>query len=159
MLTGISSGAEVLRATEEDAAVELDEEHKVPFGAGIYSEEWTDRTYRELLSEARRALARGNSVILDASWSKAHHRAEAREIAAQREALFGIVECTAPEELLRARLSNPKRRVTDGRIELLDDQRASYEPLSAEEADLLIQIDTSGDFELAATRALEALFA
>jgi aminoglycoside phosphotransferase family enzyme/predicted kinase len=159
---GQRTGAPVLHSDvvrKQLAGVDLDEEHKVPFGSGIYSEQWTERTYRALLFEARRELARGNSVILDASWSKAHHRAEAREIAAEWEALFGIVECTAPDELLRARLSNPKRRVTDGRIELLADQRASYEPPSAEEADLLIQIDTAGDFELAATRAHEALFA
>jgi aminoglycoside phosphotransferase family enzyme/predicted kinase len=139
--------------------IDPQDEQKVPFGTGIYSQEWTDRTYRALLFEAKRELARGNSIILDASWSKARHRAEARELAATREAFFGIVECTAPRHVLEARLSRPGRRVTDGRIELLDDQQASYEAPDAGEVDVLVQIDTSGDFHLAVTRAYDALFA
>jgi len=60
--------------------------------------------------------------------------------------------------VLRGRLSKPGRHITDGRIELLDDQRAAYEAPSAEEAELLVQIDTSGDFERAANRAFQTLF-
>lgn len=141
------------------AGIDPQDEQKVPFGTGIYSQEWTDRTYRALLFEAKRELARGNSIIIDASWSKASHRAEARELAAAREALFGIVECTAPSHVLEARLSKPTRRITDGRIELLEDQRAFYEAPDAAEVDVLVQIDTSGDFHLAVTRAYDALFA
>jgi aminoglycoside phosphotransferase family enzyme/predicted kinase len=141
------------------AGIDPQDEQKVPFGTGIYSQEWTDRTYRALLFEAKRELARGNSIILDASWSKARHRAEAQELAAAREALFGIVECTAPSQVLEARLSRPTRRVTDGRIELLEDQRAFYEAPDADEVDVLVQIDTSGDFQVALTRAYDALFA
>jgi aminoglycoside phosphotransferase family enzyme/predicted kinase len=140
------------------AGIDPQDEQKVPFGKGIYSPEWTDRTYRALLYEAKRELARGDSIILDASWSKARHRSAARELAAAREALFGIVECTAPSHVLEARLSKPGRRVTDGRIELLDDQRASYEAPDADEVDVLVQIDTSGDFQMAVTRAYTSLF-
>ncbi|UCC73464.1 MAG: AAA family ATPase [Gemmatimonadota bacterium] len=155
------SGARVLHSDvmrKQLAGIEPDEERKVPFGTGIYSQEWTDRTYRALVFEAKRELARGNSVILDASWSKVRHRAQAREAAVDREALFAIVECTAPDNVLRARLSKPTRQVTDGRIELLDDQRAAFEAPAADEAELLVQIDTSGDFQIAGTRAFEALF-
>jgi aminoglycoside phosphotransferase family enzyme/predicted kinase len=134
-------------------------EQKVPFGTGIYTEEWTDRTYRALVDAARAELALGNSVVLDASWSRAAHRALARAAAAEREALFAIVECVAPLDLLRARLSRGDRPVTDGRLELLDDQRAVYEAPRPDEADLLLQIDTSGDFETAVNRAYETLFA
>lgn len=141
------------------AGIDPLDEQKVPFGTGIYAPEWTDRTYRALLFEAKRELARGNSIILDASWSQARHRAEARQLAAAREALYGIVELTAPRHVLEARLSRPGRRVTDGRIELLDDQRASYEAVDASEVDVLVQIDTSGDLQAAVTRAYDALFA
>jgi hypothetical protein len=140
------------------AGLDPQEEHKVPFGSGIYSSEWTERTYRALADAARKELALGKSVILDASWSKAGHRAMARQVAAEREALFAVLECTAPDEVLRARLSKPTRTITDGRLELLDDQRAAYEPVDAEEAEMLLQIDTSGDFQRAATRAFDTLF-
>ncbi len=61
--------------------------------------------------------------------------------------------------MLKARLSSPNRPITDGRIELLDDQRAAYEAPSPDEAEHLISVDTSGDFQGVATRVYEALFA
>jgi hypothetical protein len=79
-------------------------------------------------------------------------------MAAEREALFAIVECRAPEELLVARLSKPSRQITDGRIELLDEQRAVYEVPTSDEAELLVQIDTSGALERASSRVYESLF-
>ena len=117
------------------------------FGSGIYAPEWTKRTYEALLEEARRALADGRSVILDASWSKAEWRARAKEVAEAHEALFVVVECAAPEAVLRRRLSSrrPGQRATDGRLETLEPQRAGYEPLDAAEADRVLQVETTGD--------------
>jgi aminoglycoside phosphotransferase family enzyme/predicted kinase len=156
------SGARVLHSDvvrKQLAGIDPHDEQKVDFGTGIYSPEWTDRTYRALVFEARRELTRGNSIILDASWSKAEHREQAHATAAEREALFAIVECTAPEDVLTRRLSKTTRSVTDGRIELLSDQRAAYEAPTAEEAERFVQIDTSGDFRSAASRAHHDLFA
>ncbi len=141
------------------AGLDPEEERRIPFGTGIYSSEWSDRTYDALIEEGRKELARGNTVVLDASWYKARHRARAREAAEEREALFAIVECTAPDEALRVRLSRPDRSITDGRLELLDDQRAAYEPPTADEAELLLRVDTSGEFERVAEQAFKALFA
>ncbi len=158
---GRRAGARVLHSDEVRkrlAGLDPSQEHKVPFGEGIYSPEWTERTYGALLEEARRELGRGNSIVLDASWSKAAHRERARTLAEEHEALFAIVECTAPDETLERRLSRPTRTVTDGRIELLDDQRAAYEPPDEEEADLFLRIDTSGDLESTAARVHDSLF-
>ncbi len=159
---GRRAGGRVLHSDvmrKQLAGIDPNEAHKVPFGTSIYSGEWTDKTYRALIDEARQELAAGNSIVLDASWSKAEYRVMAREVAAEREALFAIVECTAPKEALRVRLSKPTRQVTDGRLELADDQRASYEAPSEDEADRVISIDTTGSFERAASRVHEALFA
>ncbi len=139
------------------AGLEPEAEQHVPFGTGIYSSEWTERTYAALIEEARGELLRGNSIILDASWSKAVNRRLARAAAEEREALFAIVECTAPEKTLRARLSRPDRSVTDGRIELLDDQRKAYEQIDDAEAERYVKIDTSGNFEEVAAQTYGAL--
>src|SRR5690606_19188507 len=49
-----------------------------PYGEGIYGAEWTERTYRELLARAERLLGHGESVVIDASWTRdAHRRAAA----------------------------------------------------------------------------------
>ncbi len=141
------------------AGLDPEEERRVPFGADIYSPEWTEKTYDALIEEARKELARGNSVILDASWSRAHQRARARRAAEEREALFAVIECFATDEALKIRLTKPDRSITDGRLELLDDQRAAYEPPNADEAELLLRVDTSGEFQPVAERAFQALFA
>jgi len=49
------------------AGLDPEEHHHVPFGTGIYSPDWSERTYRQLVDEARSELTRGNSIILDAS--------------------------------------------------------------------------------------------
>ena len=157
-----SAGVRVLHSDvvrKQLAGLSPHEAQKVPFGEGIYSLEWTDRTYGALLEEASTELARGNSIILDASWSRAWYRALAKDIAAQREALFAIVECFAPDDVLRRRLSRPNRSITDGRIELLDDQRAAYEAPSDDDAEQVLRIDTSDDFESASSALHETLFA
>ena len=53
-------------APESSAAAPLDE--------GLYSPEWSDRTYTALLERARARLGMGESVILDASWSERDRR-------------------------------------------------------------------------------------
>ncbi len=140
------------------ADLDPESEQKEAFGEGIYSPEMTERTYEALVDEARAALADGFSVLLDASWSARHHRQLARDAAAEREAVFAIVECTAPDEVLRERLSDPDRPITDGRLELLDDQRAAYEPPSTDEADELVGADTTGPVEELADRLHDQLF-
>ncbi len=141
------------------AGLDPAEDRRVPFGTDIYSPEWSEKTYDALIEEARKELALGNSVILDASWSRAQQRARARRAAEEREALFAVIECTASDEALSVRLTKPDRPITDGRLELLDDQRSAYEPPSNDEAELLLRVDTSGDFEPVAERAFQVLFA
>lgn len=155
------SGAELIHSDvlrKQLAGLAPEEEQKVPFASGIYSAEWTERTYATLIARARAELFLGNSVLLDASWSKARHRELARQAAAEREALFAIVECTAPDPVLHRRLSRPTRTITDGRLELLEDQRAAFEAPTADEAERFLQIDTSGELGRTADMAYEALF-
>ncbi|WP_343947317.1 AAA family ATPase, partial [Pseudonocardia zijingensis] len=51
------------------------------FRKGIYTPEHTEELYSELLHRAEQLLGRGESVVLDASWTAAPHRAAAAEIA------------------------------------------------------------------------------
>ncbi len=53
-----------------------------PFRGGIYTREFTDRTYAALLEEGRERLRRGRSVILDASFLRRQHRRAAARLAA-----------------------------------------------------------------------------
>ncbi|HEY3682778.1 MAG TPA: AAA family ATPase [Streptosporangiaceae bacterium] len=48
---------------------------------GVYAPEWSDRTYTELMRRAAALLAMGESVVVDASWLSAAHRAAAARTA------------------------------------------------------------------------------
>ncbi len=51
----------------------------VAFGKGIYDEDFSTRTYDEMLRQAEAHLAAGGSVILDGSYKRAAERARVRQ--------------------------------------------------------------------------------
>jgi uncharacterized protein len=74
------------------------------FREGLYGPEATAGTYRELLERARRLLAFGEPVVLDASWTDARYRAAAAEVAHETCSELVELECTAPTEVAAERL-------------------------------------------------------
>nr|MDQ2876375.1 AAA family ATPase [Actinomycetota bacterium] len=74
------------------------------YGTGIYTPAWTARCYAELLRRAAVLLARGESVILDASWVSAEERVAAAAVAAGAGAELVQLCCTASPELARLRM-------------------------------------------------------
>jgi aminoglycoside phosphotransferase family enzyme/predicted kinase len=113
---------------------DLDPEQPVvtAFGESIYTVAATDKTYDQLLSEARKDLSRGRSVILDATFGKKAHRDLARELSGEMEANIVFLECHCPYSLLRQRLSarEGQKSTSDARLEHLEYQRQTFEPLS-----------------------------
>jgi aminoglycoside phosphotransferase family enzyme/predicted kinase len=117
------------------------------YGQGLYSQQWTARTYDALLTEARAALAHGRSVLIDASFmQRADRQAAAREAAAYgANAIF--VECTCPKEVALKRLAQRWRvrigeckgtveaasRASDARPALYDAQCAAWEAHTPDE--------------------------
>lgn len=72
---------------------------------GIYRPEFSDQVYREVLREAELLLERGESVVLDATWSADHRRAWARELAEQTSSVLTEIECKVPLALARERIA------------------------------------------------------
>jgi len=71
---------------------------------GIYRSEHTERVYAELLRRAETLLALGETVVLDASWHDARHRALAAAVASRTDSSLVALRCTAPTDLAAARL-------------------------------------------------------
>lgn len=71
---------------------------------GIYTEEINRRVYGTLSDTADRALARGRSVVLDATFRRVADREAVRSLAERQGARFLFVECVAPEGVVRERL-------------------------------------------------------
>ncbi len=83
------------------------------FGTGIYTFEWTARTYGELLRRAGELLARGESAILDASWTSGELRSAAAGVARAQHAHLIEVLCAAAPEVAERRLLTRPRGASD----------------------------------------------
>jgi len=80
--------------------------------AGIYDPAVTEAVYAELLRRAGLALAHGENVLLDASWSSAAGRAAAARLAATAAADLVELRCATAPEVAAARIA---RRAAHGR--------------------------------------------
>lgn len=102
------------------------------FGQGLYGRESSEATYRALLERAEAHLAQGQSVIVDASFVRSRWREEFVGAAEKHGAGVLLVEVFAAREVAAARLLRRERKggsLSDGRLELLDDQAALWEDL------------------------------
>jgi aminoglycoside phosphotransferase family enzyme/predicted kinase len=75
------------------------------FGQGLYSQQWTARTYDALLAEAEVTLAHGRSVLLDATFMRRADRQAAAHLGSALGAHVLFVECTCSEEVALERLA------------------------------------------------------
>jgi len=106
------------RIRKELAGIEPTESAAAPYGAGIYTAEGTERCYAELLNRAETLLANGESVIADASWISAEHRAAAKATARRASAQLVQVRCAAPEDLMRRRMAARTADTSDANAEI-----------------------------------------
>ncbi len=133
------------------------------FGAGIYSPTWTACTYAALLEDARRMLATGRSVILDATSSHRADRQNAAQVAQTLGARAIFIECACPDsvalERLRARWAarvalrqrpTSASQASDGRPELYEAQRATWQPFDPTAEPDLTHVRIATDRTLAA---------
>ncbi len=72
---------------------------------GLYTPERTRATYDEVLRRAERLLGRGESVVLDATWSDPGLRSRARAVAASTSSDLVEVLCSTPAEVADSRLA------------------------------------------------------
>lgn len=91
------------RIRKELAGLPPDQPHPAAYGQGIYSQDWSQRTYAELLRRAATLLEHGESVIADASWTASGQRDAAAAVAGATAADLIPLRCTAPLELAARR--------------------------------------------------------
>jgi aminoglycoside phosphotransferase family enzyme len=105
---GGALGAVVLRTDEvrkELAGLDPAATAAAGFGQGLYAPEMTGRTYRELLTRARAALAAGESVVADASWHDPAWRGAARGVAAETSSDLAEFRCVLPLDTIMGRIT------------------------------------------------------
>jgi len=116
------------------------------YAAGLYDRTTSDATYAELLRLAETELAAGRSVIVDASFMRRKDRSLCAALAGRYSARFAILHVTCGDAENRRRLTERSAKgssISDGRVELLDQQQQRFEPPGAEEG-LLIDCLSGG---------------
>lgn len=120
------------------------------YGTGIYSAEATEQTYEALFERAAKALQGGESVIVDASFGRFGHRERARALAHKAGARFRLVECKAPQAVIRRRMEErviKEDEPSDGRWEIFKEQEAHFEPVRQDESSLTRSWDSATDLD------------
>jgi predicted kinase len=105
---------------------------------GSYRDEDKAAVYNELLARTRRALASGETVVVDSTFYRASLRNPFELVAAQLGQKPLWVLATAPDEVLRQRVAKP-RADSEANEAVLEKIKAEFEPLEPP----FLTIDTS----------------
>ena len=117
---------------------------------GIYTKEFSQKTYATLLKKAEEKLKQGGAVILDASYQYAHDRQEIRKLAKAMNCQVYFIFCQCPEAEMKLRMALREKdpsAVSDGRWEIYLQQKKRFElPDELSDSELII-LDTSASVE------------
>jgi aminoglycoside phosphotransferase family enzyme/predicted kinase len=128
-----------------------------PFGGGIYSQEWTERTYAECLRQAKELLFEGACVVVDANF-----RDEAQRVgfldSATRWGVPGLfLCCVAPSEVVRSRLANRREDASDADWLVYRQAKKTWSEPGWLTRSRLHAIDAGGSIEQSLRQALGVL--
>jgi predicted kinase len=126
------------------------------YGRGIYGPDAGRRTYARLRELAGVVLEGGCSPLVDATFLRQEQRAPFAVLAREKGARLVILELTAPEASLRARVRSREaegRDPSEAGVDVLASQLANREPLTEAERRHAVPVDT------ASPSALEDLLA
>ena len=134
------------------------------YGEGIYSAGFSRLTYDALYENARQHLRAGKSVVIDATFSRRQERVHAMDVARELGVKAWFIECVTSEGESRLRLvrrtESGEETASDGRWELFQNQKESWEPVGEEVATGdYIRLNTTGPREDNVRKILKLLFA
>jgi predicted kinase len=120
------------------------------FGEGIYAPERTEELYAELLRRAEQLLGRGESVVLDASWTSAPHREAAVEIARRTTSELLQLQCRAGAQTAARRIAERPRGASDATVAVATRMAGAADPWPEARP-----IDTAGPLAVAVENAAD----
>ncbi|WP_053764152.1 AAA family ATPase [Streptomyces sp. AS58] len=140
------------RIRKELAGIAPEQPAAAGYGEGLYTPEWSARTYAALLDRASVLLSAGESVVLDATWSDAGQREAALRLAQDTSTDLVALHCHVPAEVSAARLSVRPPGTSDAGPDIADTMASREAPWPE-----AIPVDTHGPLESAVARALAAV--
>ena len=122
-------------------------------GQGIYDARASRQIYDRLVELAGYVLVAGFPVIVDAASLQTDQVAAFRALANSASVAFVILELTAPSELLRERIGQRERGVSDADRAVLEHQLSAWQVLPEEYLANRIVVDTAETTDLEALTA------
>jgi hypothetical protein len=135
----------------------LDDSRSAP-DAGIYTREFTRRTYNRLHDFAESAIQGGETIVVDAAFLRSEERRRMLALARRLGTPFAILHCVAPIDVLRRRVderSRTGRDASEAGVALLERQPGYWEEFGPDEWPAVVTIDATAPD--AAERAADAL--
>ncbi len=126
------------------AGLNLQDSARDGIDAGIYSAEWTNRTYAECLRQAERLLEEGERVIVDASFRDDGRRREFVQLGRRMCVPTRLLLTHAAPETAKQRIRRRSGDASDADEATYDHAAALWQPLSAETQDVSSEISTEG---------------
>jgi aminoglycoside phosphotransferase family enzyme/predicted kinase len=155
-----SAGFQVLRSDvirKELAAAPAMPAPSHCFAEGIYTPEWTERTYAECLRRAEELLFEGQRVLVDATFRDENIRRIFLESALRWGVPALLLLCQAEPEVVRQRLENRRGDASDADWNIYLQAALRWEEPSPATRQHLRMLLTGGRLEVSLARALDVL--
>lgn len=127
------------------------------FGEGIYSNEWSDRTYAECMRQAEALLFEGRRVVVDASFIREKFRRAFLELASSLAIPAVFILCQAVPEVVRQRLLNRRSDVSDADWSTYQYALDRWEEVGPGTRPFLRHVLNEGDIKTAISQSLDAI--
>lgn len=147
--------SDLVRKTLADLAP--GESARVDFEEGIYSPEWTARTYAECLRRAEELLFEGRRVLVDASFGRESARRSFLELASRWGVPAVFLLCLAEPTVIRARLAARRNDASDADWSIYQRAAERWEEPGPSTRSATRVIPTDGDPIESFSRALTEL--
>ena len=154
------AGFQVIRSDlvrKELAGLAATDPARFPFGEGIYTREWTDRTYAECLRWAERLLGEGQRVLVDASFAEEVRRRLFLDLGARLAVPAVLLVCRAEADVVRRRLGARQGDASDADWSIYQRVAERWEELGPATRLAHREIPTGGTPEEALAHAIDVL--
>lgn len=139
-----SCSSDVIR--KHSAGFAAEEPNRDAFNQGLYDQQAHAATYAELLHRADQYLTTGSSVIIDACFTHSEQRSHFAALAERHAVPFIILHVACSDVENKRRLLEREAAATsvsDGRMELLAEQTAGFEPPDEKEGTVITLLGTA----------------
>ena len=127
------------------------------FEGGIYTAEWTRKTYDACLERARRALERGRRVAVDASFRSEKQRERFIDAGLELGIPPVFVECALPANVVRRRLRDRHDDISDADTTIYENMKRNWEATTPWTERFRLVLPTTGSIQDVTERATNLL--